>query len=108
MKNSLSLEMSMKILKDPTGILLLKPDMKNLTMLNPMEIPNGLTLDEVKNPHQIEKINSITFLNKYCEAAEKHKAQLIAQGKRSDYDELNKLWADSFKRSQVIYNIVRS
>ena len=63
-------------INDVPAILLYNPEMTELRLINPLELPNGIELDEVKEPHNVNQINSITFLAKYVEAAEKLKLSL--------------------------------
>ena len=86
------------------SIILLEPDISKLTGLTSQEIPEGLDEAEILNPQIIDKITSLSFLEKLSEVIEKTKGQLLAQQRRKEYTQLQDLWSKAYKRSVVLRN----
>ena len=88
-------------INDVPAILLYNPEMTELRLINPLELPNGIELDEVKEPHNVNQINSITFLAKYLEAAEKLKLSL-EKTNSINFEKIQKNLNEASARTQVL------
>jgi len=96
------------ILKKKTypPLVLLKQERDPLATIKEDEIPQDFILEEVLNPSNPDKIESLTVLQTMSGLLEKARAELAGEGRKADNKVVSDNWTKSLKRAMVKGNLI--
>lgn len=82
-------------------LVLLKSDADPLASLTENEVPDGLTLEEVLNPGNPEKMESVTVLKQLADELEKARSGLAGEGRKADNRFVSDNWSKALRKATV-------
>ena len=82
-------------------IVLLKNNNDPLASITEQEVPEGLSMAEVMDPAEPDRIESITVLKNMVEQLQQARADLAFEGRKADNKLVSENWTKAFKKSSV-------